>query len=153
MLQLFKPALLWLVVVAVLPPQWTWFLQESHLGTGRVCYSSILMLFPQCFQLKWLWGPFQVKEDPGHSGKGQGHYVVLFGNMPLYTRGSCSVLITGSRFQYIDASVPCILPLCAVMDPAVSSTLHSGHSTRVYSVEWNQYILSTEIPRALFFLL
>ena len=42
--------------------------------------------------------------------------------------------MTNSRFQSITGFVPCMRRRCAVMDPAVSSTPHSGHRIRLRSL-------------------
>ena len=115
-----EPSPIQLVGENINPPQGTWISQRSHLWKGERRSSKILMLSTQCWWLKWFWIPFQVQEDSWNPGKGQGHCLVPFGNMPSYTWGRCYVWLPWSRFQSIDGYVPCILLRCVIIDPAVS---------------------------------
>ena len=75
-------------------------------------------------------------EDPGQTGKGHGHRSLDRGNITSYTWGWFSVWLTGSRLQSIAVSILCMRQRCAVMEPVVSSTPHSGHMIRLRSIPW-----------------
>ena len=45
------------------------------------------MLSLQCFLLKCFAGPLLVHAIPGHPGKGYWHFIVVLGNLNLYTLG------------------------------------------------------------------
>ena len=77
--------------------------------------------------------PVPSPEGPVQTCKKQGRCVVNFGKLTSYTWGRCSILLTSIRFQSIFGSVLFILLNCAVMDLAVSSTLHSGHGVCIQS--------------------
>ena len=69
----------------------TWFPHLSNLGKGMGCSSRTPNLSPQWCQLKWIMRPFQVKDNPEHPGKGQGHWDMPFGKLNPKTCGMCSV--------------------------------------------------------------
>ena len=75
-----------------------------------------------------------MQEDPGYSGEVQGHFFVVRGIFTSYTWGWCNVWLTGSRIWSIASLVLCMWWRCAVMEPAVSSTPHSGHGIHFRSI-------------------
>ena len=100
------------------------------------CSSRILILPTHCLLLKCNKNPFHMWEDPGLPGKGHGHHFVDCRKLTSYTWGWCSVWLTGRRLQSISVSVLCMRRQCAVTDPAMSSTPHSGHGIRLRSLSW-----------------
>ena len=110
-----------------------WLLQRSHLGKGEGCSSKIIIISPQFFRLKWFRVPFQFREYPGHTVKGQGHCVVPFGELVSYTWGRCSIWLTDIRFQSIAGFFLFILIQCSGMDTYVSSTQYSSNIIYLHS--------------------
>ena len=106
------------------------------MGRGLGWSSRILILSPQCFMLKWERKPFHVWEEPGHPVKGKGHRFVNRRKLALYTWGWCNVWLTGSWLQYIAGLVLFMRQRCAVMEPALRSTPHSGHGIRLRIPAW-----------------
>ena len=98
--------------------------------------------------------PFHVREDPGKLGKGKGHRFVDHGNIKLYTCGWCSVWLTSRQFQYTVGYVLCMQRRCAVIEPAVSSTMQSRQGIHRQSLTRYEYptpmkfkaLASTDIP-------
>ena len=108
----------------------TWLPQSSQWVKLEGCSSSIIRMSLQCCRLKWFLRPIHVRDEPGHPGKDYWHLVVTLGNMTLNTWGRCSVLLTSSRYQFIDSSVPCRRLWWDVIEPAVNSNPNYRHSSR-----------------------
>ena len=76
---------------------------------------------------------------PRHPRKGQGHLFVIRVNLTSYTWGWCTSWLNSSRLHSIAVSVLCMRWRCAVMEPAVISTLYCGHGIRLRSLTGYEY--------------
>ena len=105
----------------------TWLPHCSYWGKGDGCYSSILNMSLQCFQLKWFRRTFQIRYEPGKPVKDNLHWGMPFWNMIFNTWGRCSTWLTSSQLQSVDGSVLCIRIWCTVIYPAARSTPQYGN--------------------------
>ena len=86
--------------------------------------------------MKWFGRPLLIRDVLGHPGNGHWSDCILVGKLTSYTRGRCSIWLTGCPSQSISVSVPFNCLWWAIMEPSIISNPQSRNDIRHYIWSW-----------------